>query len=602
MKLCGICRLEKVESMEKILDLISKKVMDAFEGCGYEASYGKVGISNRPDLCEYQCNGAMAGAKKYKKAPIMIANDVVAALKEDPMFDEIVAVNPGFINIRIAGDFVAEYLNGMQADERLSVEKAAEPKTIMIDYGGANVAKPLHVGHLRSAIIGESIKRIGRFVGHKVIGDVHLGDWGLQMGLIITEVKERQPELVYFDESYEGEYPEEAPFTISELEEIYPTASGKSKVDEAFREAALEATAKLQSGVRGYRALWQQILNVSIADLKKNYGNLNVEFDLWKKESDAQPYIPEMVEEMKEKGYAYMDQGALIVDVAKESDTKEVPPCIILKSDGAALYTTTDLATIIERRKLFDPDEIIYVVDKRQEMHFIQVFRCARKTGLVKEDTGLKFLGFGTMNGKDGKPFKTREGGVMRLEHLIADINEEMFRKITENHEVDEAEARETAKLVGLSAIKYGDLSNQASKDYVFDLDKFTSFEGNTGPYILYTIVRIKSILNKYRAGGNAVEKGHILVPAGESEKALMLALTGFNSMIQQAFEELAPHKICSFIYDLANDFNHFYHETKILSEEDADRRRSYIELLDLTREVLETSIDLLGFAAPERM
>ena len=588
--------------MEKILDLISKKVMDAFEGCGYEASYGKVGISNRPDLCEYQCNGAMAGAKKYKKAPIMIANDVVAALKEDPMFDEIVAVNPGFINIRIAGDFVAEYLNGMQADERLSVEKAAEPKTIMIDYGGANVAKPLHVGHLRSAIIGESIKRIGRFVGHKVIGDVHLGDWGLQMGLIITEVKERQPELVYFDESYEGEYPEEAPFTISELEEIYPTASGKSKVDEAFREAALEATAKLQSGVRGYRALWQQILNVSIADLKKNYGNLNVEFDLWKKESDAQPYIPEMVEEMKEKGYAYMDQGALIVDVAKESDTKEVPPCIILKSDGAALYTTTDLATIIERRKLFDPDEIIYVVDKRQEMHFIQVFRCARKTGLVKEDTGLKFLGFGTMNGKDGKPFKTREGGVMRLEHLIADINEEMFRKITENHEVDEAEARETAKLVGLSAIKYGDLSNQASKDYVFDLDKFTSFEGNTGPYILYTIVRIKSILNKYRAGGNAVEKGHILVPAGESEKALMLALAGFNSMIQQAFEELAPHKICSFIYDLANDFNHFYHETKILSEEDADRKRSYIELLDLTREVLETSIDLLGFAAPERM
>lgn len=602
MKLCGICRLEKVESMEKILDLISKKVMDAFEGCGYEASYGKVGISNRPDLCEYQCNGAMAGAKKYKKAPIMIANDVVAVLKEDPMFDEIVAVNPGFINIRVAGDFVAEYLNGMQADERLSVEKAAEPKTIMIDYGGANVAKPLHVGHLRSAIIGESIKRIGRFVGHKVIGDVHLGDWGLQMGLIITEVKERQPELVYFDESYEGEYPEEAPFTISELEEIYPTASGKSKVDEAFREAALEATAKLQSGVRGYRALWQQILNVSIADLKKNYGNLNVEFDLWKKESDAQPYIPEMVEEMKEKGYAYMDQGALIVDVAKESDTKEVPPCIILKSDGAALYTTTDLATIIERRKLFDPDEIIYVVDKRQEMHFIQVFRCARKTGLVKEDTGLKFLGFGTMNGKDGKPFKTREGGVMRLEHLIADINEEMFRKITENHEVDEAEARETAKLVGLSAIKYGDLSNQASKDYVFDLDKFTSFEGNTGPYILYTIVRIKSILNKYRAGGNAVEKGHILVPAGESEKALMLALTGFNSMIQQAFEELDPHKICSFIYDLANDFNHFYHETKILSEEDADRKRSYIELLDLTREVLETSIDLLGFAAPERM
>ena len=588
--------------MKKLMELMAEELASAFEKAGYDPEYGKVTVSNRPDLCEYQCNGAMAGAKAYKKAPFMIADDVVAFLKDSNIFSVAEVVKPGFINLRVKEEFLAEYLCEMAADPKYSVNTAEQPKTIIIDYGGPNVAKPLHVGHLRSAIIGESIKRIGRFVGHKVIGDVHLGDWGLQMGLIITELRHRKPELVYFDDSFEGEYPEEAPFTISELEEIYPTASGKSKVDEAFREAALEATAKLQSGVRGYRALWQQILNVSIADLKKNYGNLNVEFDLWKKESDAQPYIPEMVEEMKEKGYAYMDQGALIVDVAKESDTKEVPPCIILKSDGAALYTTTDLATIIERRKLFDPDEIIYVVDKRQEMHFIQVFRCARKTGLVKEDTGLKFLGFGTMNGKDGKPFKTREGGVMRLEHLIADINEEMFRKITENHEVDEAEARETAKLVGLSAIKYGDLSNQASKDYVFDLDKFTSFEGNTGPYILYTIVRIKSILNKYRAGGNAVEKGHILVPAGESEKALMLALTGFNSMIQQAFEELAPHKICSFIYDLANDFNHFYHETKILSEEDADRKRSYIELLDLTREVLEMSIDLLGFAAPERM
>ena len=588
--------------MKKVLDLISQEVMNAFESCGYDASYGKVGISNRPDLCEFQCNGAMAGAKKYKKAPIMIANDVVAKLQESPLFAEVAAVNPGFINIRISGDYLAGYLKEMQEDENLSVEKTTEPKTIVIDYGGANVAKPLHVGHLRSAIIGESIKRIGRFVGHKVIGDVHLGDWGLQMGLIITEVKERQPDLVYFDDTYEGEYPAEAPFTISELEEIYPTASGKSKVDEEFRKAALDATAKLQSGVRGYRALWQHILNVSIADLKKNYGNLNVEFDLWKKESDAQPYIPEMVEKMKEEGYAYMDQGALIVDIAEDTDTKEVPPCIILKSDGAALYTTTDLATIIERRKLFDPDEIIYVVDKRQEMHFIQVFRCARKTGLVKEETGLRFLGFGTMNGKDGKPFKTREGGVMRLEHLIADINEEMFRKITENHEVDEAEARETAKLVGLSAIKYGDLSNQASKDYVFDLDKFTSFEGNTGPYILYTIVRIKSILNKYRANGGTVEKGHLLASAGASEKELMLALTNFSSTVEQAYEELAPHKICAFIYELANDFNHFYHETKILAEENADRQRSYIELLDLTREVLETSIDLLGFSAPERM
>jgi arginyl-tRNA synthetase len=588
--------------MKKILDLISQEVMDAFAACGYDAAYGRTGISNRPDLCEYQCNGAMAAKKVYQKAPIVIAQEVAQALAGNPVFEEVNAVNPGFINLRVSGSFLANYLLQMRADENLSVEKAEHPKTIVVDYGGPNVAKPLHVGHLRSAIIGESVKRIGRFVGHQVIGDVHLGDWGLQMGLIITEVKKRQPELVYFDESYEGEYPQETPFTISELEEIYPTASAKSKEDPAYKEEALEATAKLQDGVRGYRALWQHILNVSVADLKRNYSNLNVEFDLWKKESDAQPYIPEMVAYMKKEGYAYEDQGALIVDIKEESDTKEVPPCIILKSDGAALYTTTDLATIIERMKLFHPDQIIYVVDKRQEMHFTQVFRCARKTKLVDETTDLRFQGFGTMNGKDGKPFKTREGGVMRLETLIADINEQMYRKITENHEVDPEEARETAKLVALSAIKYGDLSNQASKDYIFDTDKFTSFEGNTGPYILYTIVRIKSILNKYRAGGGTFAGSDLLAPAGASEKELMLALVKFNSVIEQAYEEIAPHKICAFIYDLANAFNHFYHETRILTEEDEARKKSWLALLDLTREVLETSIDLLGFSAPERM
>ncbi len=620
--------------MKKFLDLISAEVASAFEACGYETSYGKTGISNRPDLCEYQCNGAMAAKKKYQKAPIVIANEVVEKLTENmekareqgetPVFDTAEAVNPGFINLKVSGDFLAGYLKQMAADENLSVEKAAQPKTIIIDYGGANVAKPLHVGHLRSAIIGESIKRICRFAGHKVIGDVHLGDWGLQMGLIITEVRHRQPKLPYFDDSFEGEYPQEAPFTISELEEIYPTASAKSKEDEAYREEALEATAKLQEGVRGYHALWQHILNVSIADLKKNYGNLNVEFDLWKKESDAQPYIPDMAKRMKEEGYAYEDQGALIVDVKEESDTKEVPPCIILKSDGAALYTTTDLATIIDRVKNYDPDQIIYVVDKRQEMHFTQVFRCARKTKLVKEDVDFKFLGFGTMNGKDGKPFKTREGGVMRLERLISEINEEMYKKIMENHEADPEEAHRTAKLVGLSAIKYGDLSNQASKDYVFDVDKFTSFEGNTGPYILYTMVRIKSILGKYRANKAAGQNAEapagkaapdmdgkaegntlpasILIPAGESEKALMLELTKFNSVIEQAEEELAPHKICSFIYDLSNALNRFYHETKILSHEDAAQQAGWIALLTLTLRVLETGIDLLGFEAPERM
>ena len=588
--------------MKKIMEQMAEELSAAFEKAGYDPSYGKVTVSNRPDLCEYQCNGAMAGAKAYHKAPFMIADDVVAQLSDSRIFSRAEVVKPGFINLDVNPEFVAEYMNKMAEDEKLSVEIAKNPKTIIIDYGGPNVAKPLHVGHLRSAIIGESIKRIGRFVGHKVIGDVHLGDWGLQMGLIITELKHRKPELVYFDDSFTGEYPAEAPFTISELEEIYPCASGKSKEDEAYRNEALEATHLLQQGKPGYMALWNHIMNVSVTDLKRNYANLNVDFDLWKKESDAQPYIPDMVEDMKKRGFAYEDQGALVVDVKEESDTKEIPPCMLLKSDGASLYTTTDLATIVERMKLFQPDEILYVVDKRQELHFIQVFRCARKTGLVNPETKLSFLGFGTMNGKDGKPFKTREGGVMRLENLIADIDEEMYRKIVENRSVKDKDAKDTAKIVGLSAIKYGDLSNQATKDYIFDVDRFTSFEGNTGPYILYTIVRIKSILNRYVQEGGDLSTGKILPAVNASEKNLMLQLSGFAAMVENAFEEKAPHKICAYIYEVSNAFNSFYHETKILSEEDQAQKESFLQLLQLTRRVLETSIDLLGFSAPDRM
>lgn len=577
-------------------------IKEAFAASGYDEKFARVNVSNRPDLCEYQCNGAMAAAKTYKKAPIMIANDVVEKLKEQAIFSMAEAVNPGFINLKLAPAFLASYLNDMQADENLSIEKTKNPKTIIIDYGGPNVAKPLHVGHLRSAIIGESIKRMGRFLGHKVIGDVHLGDWGLQMGLIITELRKRSPELVYFDENYEGEYPKEAPFTVSELEEIYPAASGKSKEDEAYKNEALEATLQLQQGRRGYRALWNHIMNVSVEDLKKNYSKLHVDFDLWMGESDADPYIPAMVNYLKENGYAYVDQGALVVDVKEETDTKEIPPCMILKSDGASLYNTTDLATIVQRVEDYQPDEIIYVVDKRQELHFVQVFRCAKKAKMVGENTELSFVGFGTMNGKDGKPFKTREGGVMRLERLIGEINDEMYKKIVENRSVKDENAEKTAQMVGLSAIKYGDLSNQASKDYIFDVERFTSFEGNTGPYILYTIVRIKSILERYKNEGGNPQDGKILEAFNESEKNLMLELGKFNSVIEPAFQEKAPHKICSYIYDLANAFNSFYHETKILSEENQVQKQSWIRLLVLCRDVLETCIDLLGFEAPERM
>ena len=594
--------------MKKLIDLIQEELVKAFTAAEMDPSYARVSVSNRPDLCEYQCNGAMAAAKAYHKAPIQLAEAVVEKVTDHSVIGEIEAVKPGFINLKINPEFLADYLSKMQNDEDLSVEKAKNPKTIIVDYGGANVAKPLHVGHLRSAIIGESIKRMGRFMGHNMIGDVHLGDWGLQMGLIITELQERHPELVYFDESFTGEYPEEAPFTISELEEIYPCASGKSKEDEDYKKRALEATRELQQGRRGYRAIWKHIMNVSVADLKKNYGNLDVHFDLWMGESDAQEYIPDMVDYLKDNGYAHYDQGALVVDVKEETDTKEIPPCMILKSDGASLYNTTDLATMVWRMKDYNPDELIYVVDKRQELYFTQVFRCARKTGIVKPETELKFLGFGTMNGKDGRPFKTRDGGVMRLEHLISGINEEMLAKIQENQKTKEnlgistEEAENTAKMVALAAIKYGDLSNQASKDYIFDIDRFTSFEGNTGPYILYTIVRIKSILNKYHGLGKD-ESGAVIGAAhSKSEKDLMLELSKFNAVMESAFEETAPHKICSYIYDLANAFNSFYHGTKIMSEENETVQKSYIRLLELTKSVLETCIDVLGFSAPERM
>ncbi len=587
--------------MEQIINCIQKEVKKAFQAEGIEEKFAMVSLSNRPDLCQYQSNGALAAAKQYKKAPMMIAEALAAHLSQNPMFSMAEAVKPGFLNLKLSAEYLAGYLNDMAGSEDFGFEKTKNPKKLIIDYGGPNVAKPLHVGHLRSAIIGESIKRISRFAGDEVIGDVHLGDWGLQMGLIITELKKRQPDLVYFQEDYEGKYPEEAPFTIAELEEIYPAANAYAKEHPEYKEEAQNATYLLQNGNRGYQALWNHILNVSVTDLKRNYDNLNVSFDLWKKESDAQAYIPEMVDYMKKEGYAHISEGALVVDVKEETDTKEVPPCMILKSDGATLYNTTDLATIVERMKLFSPDAITYVVDKRQELYFEQVFRCARKTKLVGEDTKLTFLGFGTMNGKDGKPFKTRSGGVMRLEYLISEINEAVYKKIMENRSMEEEEARQVAKKVGLAAIKYGDLSNQASKDYVFDIERFTSFEGETGPYLLYTIVRIKSILNKYKELGKAVPE-KILPSYSESETDLSLVLLRFSETVMNAYRENAPHKVCQYLYDLSNAFNKFYHENKIIGEEDEEKQTSWIALITLAGNILTCCIDLLGIEAPDRM
>ncbi|MDF2487335.1 MAG: argS [Herbinix sp.] len=561
--------------MKTIIELITEEVKEAFAQKGYEEKYGVVTLSNRPDLCQYQCNGALAAAKQYKTAPIKIAQEIVELLQTSKNIKEISAIMPGFINIALSDEFLAGYLNQMKAAEQFGVEKEKNPKTVVIDFGGPNIAKPLHVGHMRSAVIGESIKRMLRYTGNTVIGDAHLGDWGTQMGLIIAELKKRQPELVYFDDSFTGEYPKEAPFTISELEEIYPAASEYSKSNPEFREEAKNVTFQLQNGHRGYTALWNHILEVSVSDLRKIYDNLDVSFDLWKKESDAQPYIPDMIEYFKKNNYTRISEGALVVDVK---------------------------ATIVERMKLFHPDRIIYVVDKRQDLNFEIVFRCARKTKLVEEDTQLDFVGFGTMNGKDGKPFKTREGGVMRLEYLINSVNEEVYRKIMDNRSMEEQDARKVAAQVGLAALKYGDLSNQISKDYMFDVDRFTSFEGDTGPYILYTIVRIKSILAKYVDLNPVADLTEILPASSANEKALMLELTKFNEMIYTATQEIAPHRVCAYIYDLANSFNSFYHDTKIITEEDKKKQSSWISLITLVQDILLTCINLLGFEAPERM
>ena len=585
--------------MDQLADLISRQLAGAFERAGYGDADARATLSNRPDLCEYQCNGALPAAKLYHKAPIQIAQAVAAELSGCELFESVEAVNPGFLNMKLSGAFLAQYLTEMAQSDRLGVPQEETPKTIVLDYGGPNVAKPLHIGHLRSAIIGESVKRIDRWFGNHVIGDIHLGDWGLQMGLIIAQLQDDQPELPYFDDSFTGGYPETAPFTISELEKIYPAASARSKEDEAFAARAHDATYQLQSGKRGYRALWRHILNVSVADMKRNYEKLDVHFDVWLGESDAQPYIPKMLKLVEEKHLAVRSEGALVVPVQEDTDTKDIPPCILVKSDGATLYATTDLATILQREEDFRPDRIFYLTDKRQNLHFEQVFRVARKAQLVPNTTELQHVGFGTMNGKDGKPFKTRAGGVMRLETLIAEITDFIREKITENQTVSDDELEKTAGMIALAALKYGDLSNLATKDYVFDLDRFASFEGNTGPYILYTIVRIKSILAKYDGD---VAAAKLLAPTSQEQKDLMLVLSRLQDSLLAAYRDSLPNVICAYIYELAGAANKFYHDVRIISEPDPAQKASYVALMDLTRRALEMCIDLLGFSAPDKM
>ena len=583
--------------MEKLLEKLSQTVAEAFEAAGYDPACGKVTVSNRPDLCEFQCNGAMPAAKTEHKAPLMIAEAVAEKLQNSEVFASAEAVKPGFLNLRVKPEYLAAHLEQMRAQAHLGMAGSMPARTVVLDYGGPNVAKPLHVGHLRPAIIGESIKRIYRYFGDTVIGDIHLGDWGLQMGLVIAELQARQPDLPYFDENA-TEYPEGAPCTVSELEEIYPFASAKSKQDPAFAKKAHEITAQLQAHQRGYYALWQRILAISVADLKQNYKKLNVSFDVWKGESDAEPYIPPMLKELEARGVLTESEGAKVIEVAEPGDKKEMPPCIVVKSDGATLYATTDLATIVQRMQDYHPDKILYVTDKRQSLHFEQVFRAARKGGLVPEATELQHIGFGTMNGKDGKPFKTRDGGVMRLQTLIEDITAYVEAKISENKLVEGEEAHETARLIAVAALKYGDLSNLATKDYIFDLERFSAFEGNTGPYLLYTIVRVKSILSRY-----GKPAGLPVVPAdSDSAKALQLVLSQMPDQLQMAYRDSAPNAVCAYVYELAQAVNQFYHETRILTEPDEEKQRGYIALIAMAKRAMEECIDLLGFSAPDKM
>ena len=582
--------------MKKILDIITAKMQTAFEEAGYDASFGRVTVSNRPDLCEYQCNGALAAAKQYKCAPIQIANAVAEKLHAED-YSMIQAVMPGFINLKLSDAFLQNYLEEMRTAEDFGVQKVGQGKLAVVDYGGANVAKPLHIGHLRPAIIGEALKRLHSFMGYETIGDIHLGDWGLQMGLIIAELHERQPELPYFDPDFTGEYPETSPFTLSELEEIYPTASSK-KSDPVFAEKAHTATFELQQGRRGYRAIWDHIMGVSLPDLHRIYDSLDVHYEKWLGESDADPYIPKMVADLKERNIAVLSEGAWVVPVAEEGDKKEVPPMILVKSDGSAIYATTDLATMVQRMEDWKPAKMLYVTDKRQNLHFEQVFRAARKSGIVEETTVLEHVGHGTMNGKDGKPFKTRDGGVLRLETLINDMTDFVRTKVVENKIVSEDQVEATTAKIALAALKYGDLSNQPTKDYNFDLERFAAFEGNTGPYILYTIVRIKSILARYGAWENMA----IQAPYNGEAKDLMLCLTKFGPAMEMALQNLAPNQICAYIYELAGCVNKFYHETPILKEENEEVKAGHIALIGLAKNVLEQCIHILGFEAPEKM
>ncbi len=582
-----------------ITKILTDKLSAAFAECGYSAELGTVVTSDRPDLCQFQCNGAFAGAKLYHKAPRMIAADAAAKLEGDADLEKVEVVGAGFINITVSDEFLLGYVKQALADENLGIPQAEKPETVVLDYGGPNVAKPLHIGHLRSAVIGEALKRLVRATGRKTISDVHLGDWGLQMGLVMAELQERHPEWACFAEDFDAENFAGVDLDAESLNVIYPFASAKSKENDDFKQKARAVTAKLQKGDPGYTALWREIIRISVADMKKNYENLNVDFDYWYGESDAEKYVPELLDVLNEKGLLHESQGAMVVDVEEESDKITIPPVIIKKSDNSNIYATTDLATLIQREHDFKPDQIWYIVDARQGLHFTQVFRCAKKAGIVPEEVTLAHIGYGTMNGADGKPYKTREGGVMRLADFYNTVYEAALERVSASNFSKDADREDIARKITVATIKFGDLVNYCMKDYVFDMDKFMAPDGKTGSFLLYTIARINSILKKAEGAGEQFDSSAVYT---DSERDLLLKISLSGEAFALAYREKAPSVICENAYQLASAFSKFYHDNHILTEEDADKKRAWLNICAAVRTVLEKHLDVLGIEPVEMM
>ncbi len=568
---------------------------------GFDAKWGAVKKSDRPELADFQCNGCMGAAKQAGANARELASSLAGDLAGHDLIERVDVAGPGFLNIVVRDDGLAGQLELIRQDPKHGGGQATDPETVIIDFGGPNVAKPMHVGHIRSAVIGDTLVRLMRFLGDRVIGDVHLGDWGLQMGLLIVAVMEEQPDLPYFDAGHAGPLPDEPPVDMDDLSRLYPAASQRAKDDDAYAQQAREAVARMQAGDAGYRALLQHFINVSVAALKTDYAFLDVSFDLWKGESDVDHLIQPLVSDLQARKLARLDDGAWIIDVARDSDKKDMPPVILVNSRGATGYHATDIATIVERQDTLAPDRILYVVDQRQAFHFEQVFRACDKAGIFPEDR-LEHIGFGTVNGTDGKPFKTREGGTLRLSDLNALALAEAEKKIGEANlsgDIGPDERGDIAALVARASLRFADLKNQRTTNYVFELEKFSSFEGKTGPYLLYAVVRLKALLKRAAAAGAFAGAVKISEP---SERKLVLALDGFSLALSLAREKRMPHYLCEHIYTVAQSFSAFYGALPIVREADPDIRAARLALCEAVRLQLETGLELLGITAPERM